>query len=73
MESAHGYAQSKLMPRIIEANRNEKFDPEIMKEFGELGFLGSTIKEYGCAGVSSTAYGNSKLINNENNFNVHRK
>jgi glutaryl-CoA dehydrogenase len=56
-DMAHGYAQEKLMPRIQDANRNEIFDTEIMREMGELGLLGSTINGYGCAGVSYTAYG----------------
>ncbi len=45
------------MPRIIMANRNEVFHKEIMKELGTLGYLGPTIQGYGCAGVSSVAYG----------------
>lgn len=57
MQSARQYCQSNLMPRIIKANREEKFDKEIMKEYGDLGFLGATLKGYGCAGVSSTSYG----------------
>lgn len=57
-DSAHQYCQDKLMPRILEANRNENFDPEIMKELGALGLLGSTIPEkYGCAGVNYVVYG----------------
>jgi len=57
-DSAHAFCQDKLMPRILDANRNEKFDPEIMREFGALGFLGCTIaEEYGCAGMSNVAYG----------------
>lgn len=56
-DTAHGYAQENLMPRILEANRNEHFDVEIMREMGELGLLGATIDGYGCAGVSSAAYG----------------
>ncbi|KAG8179492.1 hypothetical protein JTE90_027204 [Oedothorax gibbosus] len=51
------YCQQKLMPRILMANRNEVFDKEIIKEMGSVGVLGSTIKGYGCAGVSSVAYG----------------
>jgi glutaryl-CoA dehydrogenase len=35
----------------------EDFDPKIMREMGELGLLGATIDGYGCAGVSSVAYG----------------
>jgi glutaryl-CoA dehydrogenase len=56
-DAARAYCQEKLMPRILEANRHERFDREIMNEFGELGFLGSTIQGYGCAGVNHVAYG----------------
>jgi glutaryl-CoA dehydrogenase len=56
-DAARSYCQEKLMPRILEANRHERFDREIMNEFGELGFLGSTIEGYGCAGVNHVAYG----------------
>ncbi len=57
-DAVRGYCQDKLMPRILEANRNEHFDREIMNEFGEMGLLGSTIPEkYGCAGSSYVGYG----------------
>ena len=56
-ETAHKYCQSKLLPRILESNRNEIFDKEIYKEMGELGFLGAPIKGYGCAGVNYISYG----------------
>ena len=56
-DSARGYAQARLMPRILEANRHEKFDRAILTEMGELGFLGSTIEGYGCAGVNHVSYG----------------
>ncbi len=57
-ESAHGYATDKLLPRIIEANRNEHFDPQIMREMGELGLLGMTLpEELGGAGMGYVAYG----------------
>jgi len=56
--SAHDFCQSKLMPRILEANRNEVFDRDIMTELGEVGLLGATIpEEYGGAGVNHVAYG----------------
>jgi alkylation response protein AidB-like acyl-CoA dehydrogenase len=51
------YCNEKLMPRVLMANRNEIFDREILREMGQLGALGSTIKGYGCADVSSVAYG----------------
>ncbi len=57
METARGYAQEKLMPGIIEANRHEKFDPQIMRDMGELGLLGSFIDGYDCSGVSQVSYG----------------
>jgi glutaryl-CoA dehydrogenase len=56
-DSARAYAQGKLMPRIVQANRHEKFDREILNEMGELGFLGSTIEGYGCPGVNHVCYG----------------
>jgi len=57
-DAAHAYCQDKLMPRVLEANRQEKFDREIMNEFGGLGFLGPTLPEkYGCAEVSHVSYG----------------
>jgi len=54
---ARDYAQEKLMPRVLEANRHERFDREILREMGELGFLGSTLQGYGCAGVNYVSYG----------------
>ncbi|MGA0024053.1 MAG: acyl-CoA dehydrogenase [Burkholderiales bacterium] len=56
-DTARAYCQEKLMPRVVEANRHEKFHREIMNEMGELGFLGPTIEGYGCAGVNHVCYG----------------
>ena len=56
-QTARDYCQNHLMPRILEANRNEVFDIEIYKEMGELGFLGAPIDGYGCAGVNYVSYG----------------
>ncbi len=57
-DTARTYSQEKLMPRILQANRQQSFDRDIYYEFGELGFLGLTIPEkYGCAGSSYVAYG----------------
>lgn len=55
--SARDYCQSELMPRILEANRNETFDKNIYKEMGKMGFLGAPISGYGCAGVNYVSYG----------------
>lgn len=51
------YCDQKLMPRILTANRHERFDREIMKELGDLGVLGATLKGYECQGLSYVGYG----------------
>ncbi|TXH45985.1 MAG: acyl-CoA dehydrogenase [Burkholderiaceae bacterium] len=56
-DSARAYAQERLMPRILQANRHETFDVAVMKEMAELGFLGATIQGFGCAGISYVGYG----------------
>ncbi len=57
-DTARAYCQDKLMPRVLEANRHERFDREIMNELGELGLLGSTLPaDYGCAAVNHVCYG----------------
>ena len=57
-DSARAYAREKLLPRVVSAFAEERFDREIMTEMGALGFLGATLPEqYGGAGVSHVAYG----------------
>ena len=56
-DSARAYCREKLMPRVLEAHRHERSDPGVFREMGALGFLGSTIEGYGCAGVSHVSYG----------------
>ncbi|WP_297843782.1 acyl-CoA dehydrogenase [uncultured Roseibium sp.] len=57
-DTARAFAQEKLLPRVIEAYREEKTDRGIFNEMGELGLLGVTLPEdYGCAGASYVAYG----------------
>jgi glutaryl-CoA dehydrogenase len=57
-DTAEGYAQEKLLPRVTSAYLDERFDREIMSEMGELGLLGATIPhEYGGAGLGYVSYG----------------
>jgi glutaryl-CoA dehydrogenase len=57
-EAARAYSREKLLPRVVSAFAEERFDREIMTEMGALGFLGPTLpEEYGCAGVNHVAYG----------------
>ena len=57
-DTARNYAQDKLMPRVVSANREERFDREIMNELGALGMLGATLPaKYGCSEVNYVSYG----------------
>ena len=57
VDAAHDFCQEKLQTRVLMSARHEKFDREIMNEFGSMGFLGSTIDGYGCAGLNYVSYG----------------
>ena len=56
-DTAKQYAQNELLPRVREAYRHEKTDPEIFREMGRLGLLGPVIDGYGCAGMNYVCYG----------------
>jgi len=57
-DTARSYAQNKLAPRIVSAFSREEADPEIFREMGALGLLGTTLPEaYGGVGASYVAYG----------------
>src|ERR1700728_184423 len=57
-DTARDYAQEKLFPRVLAANREGNFNPDILREMGELGLIGSTIpQEYGGAGLGYVSYG----------------
>ncbi|MGH7057517.1 MAG: acyl-CoA dehydrogenase [Acetobacteraceae bacterium] len=56
-DAARAYCQEKLFPRVLEANRHEHFDREVVNELGAMGFLGATLQGYGCAGIGEVAYG----------------
>jgi glutaryl-CoA dehydrogenase len=57
-DTARSFAQDRLLPRVVEAYREEKTERSIFNEMGELGLLGVTLPEdYGCAGASYVAYG----------------
>merc|ERR1711907_653240 len=57
-DTARDFCTERLLPGVVDATRKEHFDRAIMSEFGQLGMLGVTIgEEYGCAGMSSVAYG----------------
>ena len=57
-DSARDYCADRLMPRVLEANRHERFDRAILTEMGELGLLGATLPEdHGGSGLSYVCYG----------------
>ena len=55
--SVRAFCEDKLLPRIVNDNRNEHFSREILYEMGEQGLLGSYLKGYGCAGANYVSYG----------------
>ena len=56
-DTARAFCQEELMPRVVEAFREERVDRGLFRALGALGFLGSTIDGYGCAGANYTTYG----------------
>ena len=56
-ENTKKYCQKNLLPNVIENNRNYCFDKEIYKDFGRMGFLGSTIKGFGSSEINKVSYG----------------
>ncbi len=56
-DMAYSFCQEELLPDVLMANRNDEFDPNIMRKFGEFGLLGATIDGYGCSGVNYVSYG----------------
>ena len=56
-KSAHDFCNKKLLPRVVKDNKNYYFDKEIYKDFGQVGFLGSTIEGYGSPKINKVSYG----------------
>ena len=56
-ENTKKYCQKNLLPNVVENNRNYYFDREIYKDFGKMGFLGSTIKGFGSSEINKVSYG----------------
>ena len=56
-KNVRDFCEKELLTRVIEDNRNNFFDKNIYKTLGSLGVLGSTINEYGGAGVNQVSYG----------------
>ncbi|KAL2210994.1 acyl-CoA dehydrogenase NM domain-like protein [Sarocladium strictum] len=56
-ETAERYCQERMLPRVLQAYRDETYDQKILEEMGELGLLGANLEGYGCAGASTVAGG----------------
>ncbi|SDI06056.1 acyl-CoA dehydrogenase [Lutimaribacter saemankumensis] len=57
-DSARAYCAEKLQPRVLDAFQDEKTDPAIFAEMGEMGLLGTTVpEEYGGIGAGYVTYG----------------
>ncbi|HUS24806.1 MAG TPA: acyl-CoA dehydrogenase [Candidatus Binatia bacterium] len=56
-DAARSYAQKTLLPRVTMAFRDEQYEPKLLKEYGQLGFLGVALEGYGCPGGNHVMYG----------------
>ncbi|MCP1995577.1 acyl-CoA dehydrogenase [Flavobacterium sp. HSC-61S13] len=56
-QAARDFAQTELLPGVIERDENQIFPTEQVKKMGELGFLGMMVDpKYGGSGLDSVAY-----------------
>ena len=56
-DAAREFAQTKLLPGVIERDENQTFPAEQIKELGELGFLGMMVDpKYGGSGMDAVSY-----------------
>lgn len=56
-QAARDFAQTELLPGVIERDNLQKFPAEQVKKMGELGFLGMMVDpKYGGAGLDSVSY-----------------
>ena len=57
-DAARLYAQEQLAPRILQAFREERADPSVFREMGDIGLLGATLPTaFGGAGLNYLSYG----------------
>lgn len=56
-QTARRFVDERVIPVIRECWRDGRFPSELIREMGELGFLGANLEGYGCAGMSSIEYG----------------
>jgi glutaryl-CoA dehydrogenase len=56
-DSARAFVDSKILPIIAQHFEEGTFPTHLIREFGEMGFLGANLHGYGCPGLSDTAYG----------------
>lgn len=56
-DSVRSFAEKELLPKVVKAFRDEKYDPDIIPAMGAAGMLGAPIKGYGCAGINYVSYG----------------
>ncbi len=56
-QAARDFAQSELLPEVIERDNAQRFPKEQIKKMGELGFLGMMVDpEYGGSGLDTISY-----------------
>lgn len=56
-QMARQFVDERAVPIVREAYNNATFPARLIREMGELGFLGANLEGYGCAGMNSVEYG----------------
>ena len=57
-DNARRFCEDKLLVRVRDDFRHERFDPSVLADMGAMGFLGATLpEEEGGAGLSYVSYG----------------
>lgn len=56
-DAARDFAQTELLPGVIERDNKQEFPQELVKKMGDLGFMGIMVDpKYGGSGMDSTSY-----------------
>lgn len=56
-DAARDFAQTQLLPGVIERDEAQAFDPSLLRQMGEMGFLGMMVgPEFGGGGMDTVSY-----------------
>src|SRR3954466_8708462 len=56
-QTARRFVDEQVLPLIRDCYRDARFPSKLIREIGQLGFLGANLDGYGCAGMNNVEYG----------------